>query len=358
MAHFYNGTVLDIAKVLATPTYRALMERLGKAPAPASPPGQFARWQRWWNKKRGLPATADVGVLASLLSALKDATKAAVADHHLPSRGRIDHVALTHPSIPALAREDVDDALEYAGLRGWLGDSSGFQPRHIAESQAAFAGNGHGLCPSYEDMSLCWSENEALPRGLGLFVSMTRHALYASVDDLHTAFPRWQSDGPRVMDFDAGLGVLDGLSDSGSGSNGEKRSRFASEAEYWAHVRVRITAIAKQRPQQIPTLPPRERLEPLTLLLLGGENATNGQFLDTLRSVLTWGSLSASPPNMDLAAMANPTFAAARGMALYARRRQEVPGRCMEVPRCFKEREKEREMLQHGSRGSKANDEL
>ncbi|CAK7222810.1 hypothetical protein SEUCBS140593_005029 [Sporothrix eucalyptigena] len=218
VAHLYNGTVLNIANVAAPPAYQALMERLGNATLPTRPPGKLARWQRWWNKKRGRPATADVGVLASLLAALRDATAAALSEHPLPNRSLIDRVAVTYPSMPALAREDIADALSYAGLRNWLGDSGGFQPHHVVEAQAAFAGNGHGLCPS-------------------------------------------------------------------------------------------------QRPQHMPTLPPKKRWEPLTLLLLGGENATNGQFLDTLRSALAAASPSSSPPTMDIATVADPTFAAARGMA-------------------------------------------
>jgi hypothetical protein len=306
VTHFYNGTVLDIAKIPATPAYKTLIERLGNAPAP-KPLCRVVRWQRWWNKKRGLPATANVGVLASLLAALKLATTEALAQP-------IDHVAVTRPSIPALTQEDLDDALEYAGLRGWLGDSRGFQPKHVVESQAAFTGNGHGLCTSYHDVMECWQEGIACPNHLGLFISLTRHALYASLDKMNEAYPRWVRDGPRVLDFDAGL---------------DSRSKFPSDGDYWAHIRTLIVVLARQGSQ------------PVSMLLLGGENATNSMFLETVRDALAW-LTPTLPLNFDVTTVVDPTFAAARGMAMYARRRQEAAGHCVERERCNEEREKQR----------------
>lgn len=57
----------------------ALMERLGNTPPPPSL-GRLIKWQRWWNKKRGRPATADVGIFASLLADLKSATAEALGN--------------------------------------------------------------------------------------------------------------------------------------------------------------------------------------------------------------------------------------------------------------------------------------
>lgn len=302
VSHLYNGTILDIAKVPATSDYRRLIERLGNAPVPKS--GHFERWQRWWNKKRGLPATTNVGALASLLVALKLATVEALSQP-------IDRVAVTRPSIPALTREDLDDALEYAGLRGWVGDSRGYQPHHVVESQAAFAGNGYGLCISYQDVLKCWHEGNSWPHRVALFVSFTRHALYVSLDKMQMAFPRWVRDGPRALHFNGGL---------------DSRSEFASETDYWDHVRSSIAAISQQSSR------------PLDVLLLGGENATDGTFLATLRDALG----PTMPLSFDVAAVADPTFAAARGMAIYARRRQEAPGHCVETRRCELERERQR----------------
>jgi hypothetical protein len=83
-------------------------------------------------------------------------------------------------------------------------------------------------------------------------------------------------------------------------------------------------------------------------VLLGGENATDSAFLATLRDALA--KLSpVSPLSVDVDTIEDPTYAAARGMAVYARRRQEVPGDCMERRMCDERRENERS---GGSEGS------
>lgn len=160
----------------------------------------------------------------------------------------------------------------------------------------------------------CWDEGSELPRRLGLFVSLTRHALYASLDTMQEAFRRWAPDGPRVLDFGAGI---------------DGRGRFADDGDYWAHIRSRIVEVARQGKR------------PIEILLLGGENATDTMFLATLRDALA----PLTPEllvNVDIVKVADPTFAAARGMALYARRRQEAPGHCVETPNCDEEREEQR----------------
>ncbi len=315
--HLYNGTVLDIAQMPASPAYKTLMERLGNAPPPP-PPGRLAKWQRWYNKKRGRPATADVGTLASLFTALKDATEEALGGGQ-----PIHRVAVSLPSIPALTPEDLADALAHAGLRSWLNRDTprDYAPRHVAQSRAVFAGHGHGLCATYTDHLYCEFEDSDLPRRLALFVSLTRHALYASLDVVDSAFPRWTRDGPRVLDFEAGL-------EHGG------RGRFASDADYWAHVGAQVVGLVRGNAKR-----------PLEAVLLGGENATHGAFLATLRDALAELSpVSVEPPSVDTAAVAvaDPAFAAARGMAVFARRRQEVPGHCKELPKCETQREAER----------------
>ena len=316
--NLHNGTVLDIAQTPASPAYKTLMERLGNAPPPP-PLGRLAKWQRWYNKKRGRPATADVGTLANLFTALKDATEEALGGGGGGGQP-IYRVAVSLPSIPALTPEDLTDALEHADLRNWLDRDTprDYPPKHVAQSRAVFAGNGHGLCGTYTDHLYCEFEDSDLPRRLALFVSLTRHALYASLDVVGSAFPRWMSDGPRVLDFEAGL------------EHG--RGRFASDADYWAHVRAQIVGLVRGNAKR-----------PLEVVLLGGENATHGAFLATLRDALAELSpVSVEPPNVDTAAVADPAFAAARGMAVFARRRQEVPGHCKELPKCEKQRKAER----------------
>ncbi len=282
------------------------MERLANAP-PAAPPNRLASWQRWWNKKLGHPSTPDVAILASLLTTLQTSASQTLGQP-------ITHVAMTFPPIPALAALDVADALEHAGLHHWLGDTRGRQAKHVSPSRAVFAAHGHGLCVTYPNMHRCWNEEWDMPWRRVLFVSLTRHALYVSLERMKEAFTRFPRDGPRVLDFEGGL---------------DKRGGFGGEDEYWAYIRGQIVAVA------------RRGEGPVEMVLVGGENATESGFLETLRDALA----EIGPgllPSVDGAVVVDPTYAAARGMALYARRRHEVPGTCMELERCEEKRERER----------------
>lgn len=300
------------------------MERLANEP-PSPPPGRLAKWQRRWNKLHGRPATADVGVLASLLVALKSVAAEALAAQLAPDIA-IDRVAVTMPSIPALtAEETLADALEHAGLRPWLGDTR-YQPRAVAQPRAVLAGHGQGLCADYADVFLCRGQAGDLPVRRALFVSLTRHALYVTLERVQDAFPAHGSSeqrGTRVLDFEGGL---------------DRREGFESEGGYWAYVRGRIVGLVREREGE-------GQRRPVDMVLLGGENATDGGFLATLRDALaelhpTLPSLVGS--DIDEAMVLDPLYAAARGMAVYARRRQEVPGDCIEGPGCDEVRERER----------------
>lgn len=129
------------------------------------------------------------------------------------------------------------------------------------------------------------------------------------------AFPRWSRDGPRVLDFSAGL---------------DSRNHFANDSDYWTHIRTRIVELV-QHSSQLPDM-----------LLLGGENGTEKELLTTIRDAVALLKPAVSL-DIDTAAIVDPTFAAARGMAFYARRRQEAPGHCVELTKCDREREKERD---------------
>lgn len=99
---------------------------------------------------------------------------------------------------------------------------------------------------------------------------------------------------------------------------------------------------------------PRESRSVPTRLLLGGENATDPEFLRVLMDVL--GQTPAQVLNIfggpnntgslegfDGEVFHDPLFASARGAALYARRRQEAPFDCLERDECERERQRQRE---------------
>lgn len=150
----YDGSTADLAVVDGSAEYLAMMQRLSKA---TSKPGGglYRRYLRRLNKALGRPATQDVGILSSVLSELK-----AAAEKQLSTP--IDRVIVTSPGFEALTTEDLNDALEYAGLRSWLIYPLPY-PTRISEANAAFAANGNGLCKRYTNLYECQDEYEDMP---------------------------------------------------------------------------------------------------------------------------------------------------------------------------------------------------
>jgi hypothetical protein len=59
-----------------------------------------------------------------------------------------DQVVVAAPFSPALTRENINDAIEYAGLRSWHFIDHFYFLGPLGESRAVFASNGDGLCPT------------------------------------------------------------------------------------------------------------------------------------------------------------------------------------------------------------------
>lgn len=198
--HYQNGAVVQVAQVDADPNYVALMMESVNPPKPqpqtdrrerllswidwklrqliddyAEPPrySPLERWRRWWNKRNGQPATSKASILSRLLRDLKDATETILGQP-------IDRVAFTSPSLAGLVTDDVNDALEFLGLRSWIDDSD-YYPDHILEADAVYAANGYGLCNDYHNLFECWDEFEDQFAPEILFVSFSRHLLYTAI---------------------------------------------------------------------------------------------------------------------------------------------------------------------------------
>ena len=95
---------------------------------------------------------------------------------------------------------------------------------------------------------------------------------------------------------------------------------------------------------------PWEHPRPITQLFLAGDSVKNEIFLKALRDALAEvstqlghtvqldSSIKVASPHL-----VDPVFAAARGAAIYARRRQEAPADCAELKACEEKRNRERE---------------
>ncbi|CAG7559029.1 unnamed protein product [Fusarium equiseti] len=278
--HFYNNTVKNIASVPASSEYAALMKRLAVSP----PPPPLSRWeklQRSLNKNIGRPATPDVGIIATMLVSLRDATSIAVTSP-------LDRVAVSHPRIQGLAEADLWDALEYARLRPWVAvdlsrpkvvlplPAAGGYPRQLLESYAVFAAHGE---PRKGDRTFVDLE-------LGLATAEKKSNFWARVTERLQGFCGTVQEGFRLDTV-----LL-------TGEN-------ATHPDFLRALR--------------------------TALLGSGYMQREGD----------GGKKVSFAHEMERSAAIDPIFASARGAAQYARWRQEAPIGCEEQDRCEEERRRE-----------------
>ncbi|CAI7594266.1 unnamed protein product [Penicillium palitans] len=329
VVNYYNGTVVEVAKIRGNPQYLELMARLATSkpvlqstrnvmhqlptclveylfPSVSSP---WRDWWRWLNMKLGRPIQADgVEIISDLLRELKVATEKAISQP-------LDRVAVTEPGFQALSPAMVNAALRFLGLRTWLRDSV-YYPSRLVEGDAVYAANGYGLCINYQDRFQCADEFANSPAPTVFVVSYNHNLLYTSIMDYTTskAFPYVSSLEAQLVDYELGLDNLP--------ENDQDQTVF------WDRLR-----------SQLQTLP-RESEYTITHILVAGENVTHPRFLASLRESMS--ELSLGPATAKIQLAIDPTFAAARGAALYARRRQEVPSDCYEKSECEEMRSRER----------------
>ena len=147
----YSGSTIDLAFVSASPAYAELLARLSQSTAPPKP-SKLQQYLRRLNKLLGRPATPDVGTISALISCLRGEAETRL-NHAL------DRVVVTTPQFPGLTREDLEDAIEHAGLKSWLEYPLPY-PTMLYAPNAAFAANGQGLCNAVDNIYACLEEAE------------------------------------------------------------------------------------------------------------------------------------------------------------------------------------------------------
>ncbi|KAF3398233.1 hypothetical protein F1880_005732 [Penicillium rolfsii] len=338
--HYFNGTVVEVTQIRGNSEYLNLMMRLANDPMPRSDRARnslhdlllswlsdttpWGAWLRWFNKKLGRPIKAnnDVEIIGDLLQRLRIATEREISQP-------LDRVAVATPGINLLTSL-VNAALEDLDLRTWVGDSLWY-PRHFAEADAVFAANGFGLCSRYYDLWQCSDEFESSPDTSVYTIFFSRHVLYTSIIETISgeALSRFNWDTAQIWDFDLGLDHLLETNDS--------------QDALWSRLSSQLLTV----PRAYPYL--------LSSILLAGESATHPRFLSTVRDSLAElmptlpVDLQTNIPSLVnstiMSQIVDPTFAASRGAALYARRRQEVQGHCTESSECESIRRRERERV-------------
>ncbi|KAJ9487965.1 hypothetical protein VN97_g5350 [Penicillium thymicola] len=331
VVNYYNGTVVEVAKIGGNPEYLELMARLAASkpvlqsirnfmhelssclveclfPSVSSP---WRDWWRWLNMKLGRPIKADgVEIISDLLQELKIATEKEISQP-------LDRVAVTEPGFQALSPAMVNAALRVLGLRTWLRDKNSiYRPSRLVEGDAMYAANGYGLCINYLDRFQCADEFANSPAPTVFVVSYNHNLLYTSIMDYATseAFPYVSSLEAQLVDYELGLDNL--------------LENDQDQTVFWDRLRSQLQIL------------PRESEYTITHILLAGESVTHPRFLASLRESMS--ELSLGPATAKIQLAIDPTFAAARGAALYARRRQEVPSDCYERLDCEEMRLRER----------------
>lgn len=298
------------------PLYESIFSRFS-----LSDTTSWGAWWRWLNKKLGRPikAHSDVEIISELLERLKVSTENEISQP-------LDRVAVATPGISSISSL-VNAALEDLNLSTWVGDSPWY-PRRLAEADAIYAANGFGLCSKYQDLWQCTDEFEDSLDTSFFTIFYSRHLLYTSITQTISgeALSRFNWDTVQLLDFELGLDRL--LQTNGS------------HDALWSRLRSKLLVL------------PREYPYSLSHILLAGESATHPHFLATLKDalaeimpILPVDLQTNVPDHADSATVSkivDPTFAASRGAALYARRRQEVQGHCTESPECESIRERER----------------
>jgi hypothetical protein len=205
-----DGSFQDIGRIEGDASYQEMMKRLSPPSAEhPCPPytdmdemwgDQTRQFRRKLRKAIGLPASADVGVIATMIKQL-------LALANAPSTAII-----SYPALPGLRHEDVSDAASYLGVRIPEGNHR-FPPREVA---AAYAGHGMGLCESYDDEEKCRKEGLELPVRETLLVEYTEVALLLHASVMREAYDLGDSVSDTAISFDLGSSSESSTNDDGT----------------------------------------------------------------------------------------------------------------------------------------------
>ena len=98
---------------------------------------------------------------------------------------RLDRIIVTTPQFPGLTREDLNDAIEYAGLRSWQEYRLPY-PTMLYSSNAAYAASGRGLCEEWDNIYACLEEAEDGDIPLEQVYAVTFVKCYHDLDRNHS----------------------------------------------------------------------------------------------------------------------------------------------------------------------------
>jgi hypothetical protein len=298
---FNNGTIVDVVKWQQGTQYNDVLARASMEEAQHPTPPYYnctairedvgRQWNRWWRKKRGMPASDDVLALVSALLLLKTDTNA-----WLRKRGtdEMQVVFVTVPLLPAMYMEDLVDAVAFVGLQvltlPWGIHGNPFSAHlPVTEINTAFAGMGLGLDGIFP------SKNETEPWSENTFsVLFTKKAFTAQVSRIKRAPNSSAAEG--IANFSLGLEAMDAMGNE----------------TYWHAVRGAL----------------KNALDPysyrywhggheLGRVIVYGEAAGNDIFQEILREEVTAAQWSNEEEKQPRFWSVDPVFAGSRGAAIF-----------------------------------------
>ena len=291
---FLNGTTITVATISASEPYNEVFQRLSlsssKHPSPPynnlgeswdDTPRQYLRKAR---KAIGLPASTDVGHLATLLSALRAAVEERV--------GPITSAGVTTMNLVALYDEDLHDAFEYVGLE-YITFPVGYVGHNILyETSATYAGYGYGLCADYKtELEACKQEQYNMTFQTVMAVLYTDTVLSVSLSVIRSAYALWEPEYRYLADFELGYNTY---------------AEMNSE-EYWKAVGLKLQQIMIEFPGY----------DRPNKVLLMGDRTDDREFREVLAKAL-WAQMEELPEILSGGAVE----VAARGVAEMAKREE------------------------------------
>jgi hypothetical protein len=202
-------------------------------------------------KKAGLPATPEVGILATVIKKLRSQIESDL-------KITVSDGTLTTTHLVALYRDDIFDICDYAGF--WNIVPKNLWNPVLWETSTAYNGYGFGLCEHRQDDTQCDIENGKFPDMKVLAVHYSRAALTSSLVDVSTALYSYEGDIQHVENFKIGS---------------DAKARHKNEEDYWRDVKDALL----QRLHENPWLGKPE------MILLTGD-MIDSDFIDALQEAM------------------------------------------------------------------------
>jgi hypothetical protein len=259
---FESGSNVAIARLNGDKDYKDMIYRLSlESSKHLSPPyNNLAEWsqdyprQVWRSLRRrlGYPASPDVGILGSYLKQLFE-----IAKDHVEGEG-ISRAAASFPFLVGLYQEDINDAMEWAGVKHQ--NIEAYEPSKDVSSH--YAANGFGLCSNYKDPDSCFAEFPGFPTDYTVNIQFTRNALIVELPEMHAAHNPILYFAYSLLDFDLGFDQRDNI------------------PNYWAVVQERMESFFKTRRWWVGV--------PSKVFIVGDESANEEKFLAMVQDACYW----------------------------------------------------------------------